>query len=142
MGAKKLNYSVCIDAVFRESKLSFVEAMSVIHRLGYKAYEFWSWREWTKKEWGRPDWNPGQYWFFYGPFGDVTLDLNKVTTSLEYNGNKLPDGATLVQTGNTVKYVNVSSPVGYTYQIFIPATVNYGWGTTSSTLTITVNPNN
>ena len=97
--------------------------------------------EWTKKEWGRPDWNPGQYWFFYGPFGDVTLDLNKVTTSLEYNGNKLPDGATLVQTGNTVKYVNVSSPVGYTYQIFIPATVNYGWGTTS-TLTITVNPNN
>ena len=41
MGAKKLNYSVCIDAVFRESKLSFVEAMSVIHRLGYKAYEFW-----------------------------------------------------------------------------------------------------
>ena len=80
--------------------------------------------------------------FFYGPFGDVTLDLNKVTTSLEYNGNKLPDGATLVQTGNTVKYVNVSSPVGYTYQIFIPATVNYGWGTTSSTLTITVNPNN
>ena len=42
----------------------------------------------------------------------------------------------------TVKYVNVSSPVGYTYQIFIPATVNYGWGTTSSTLTITVNPNN
>ncbi len=98
--------------------------------------------EWTKKEWGRPDWNPGQYWFFYGPFGDVTLDLNKVTTSLEYNGNKLPDGATLVQTGNTVKYVNVSSPVGYTYQIFIPATVNYGWGTTSSTLTITVNPNN
>ena len=98
--------------------------------------------EWTKKEWGRPDWNPGQYWFFYGPFGDVTLDLNKVTTSLEYNGNKLPDGATLVQTGNTVKYVNVSSPVGYTYQIFIPAAVNYGWGTTSSTLTITVNPNN
>ena len=98
--------------------------------------------EWTKKEWGRPDWNPGQYWFFYGPFGDVTLDLNKVTTSLEYNGNKLPDGATLVQTGNTVKYVNVSSPVGYTYQVFIPATVNYGWGTTSSTLTITVNPNN
>lgn len=47
-----------------------------------------------------------------------------------------------VKTGNTVKYVNVSSPVGYTYQIFIPATVNYGWGTTSSTLTITVNPNN
>ena len=36
MGAKKLNYSVCIDAVFRESKLSFVEAMSVIHRLGYR----------------------------------------------------------------------------------------------------------
>lgn len=40
MGAKKLNYSVCIDAVFRESKLSFVEAMSVIHRLGYKAYDY------------------------------------------------------------------------------------------------------
>ena len=45
MGAKKLNYSVCIDAVFRESKLSFVEAMGVIHRLGYKAYEFWSWKD-------------------------------------------------------------------------------------------------
>ena len=44
-GSKKLNYSVCIDAVFRESKLSFVEAMSVIHRLGYKAYEFWSWKD-------------------------------------------------------------------------------------------------
>lgn len=98
--------------------------------------------EWTKREWSRPDWNAGQYWAFYGPFGDVTLDLSKVTTSLDYNGNKLPDGTTLVQSGNTVKYVNVSSPVGYAYQIFIPATVNYGWGTTSSTLTITVNPKN
>ena len=98
--------------------------------------------EWTKKEWTRPEWNAGQYWFFYGPFSDVTVNVNEATTSLEYNGNKLPDGATLVQEGNTVKYVNVSSPVGYTYQIFIPATVNYGWGTTSSTLTITVNPKN
>ena len=31
MGAKKLNYSVCIDAVFRESKLSFVELMNFGH---------------------------------------------------------------------------------------------------------------
>ena len=67
--------------------------------------------EWTKKEWTRPEWNAGQYWFFYGPFSDVTVNVNEATTSLEYNGNKLPDGATLVQEGNTVKYVNVGSPV-------------------------------
>lgn len=33
--------------------------------------------EWTKKEWGRPDWNPGQSWFFYGPFGDVTFGFEQ-----------------------------------------------------------------
>lgn len=38
------------------------------------------------------------------------------------------------------KYVNVNSPVGSEYKIFIPATVNYGWGTATSQLTILVKP--
>lgn len=45
MTGKKLKYSVCIDAVFRESKISFTDAMYMIHNLGYDAYEFWSWRD-------------------------------------------------------------------------------------------------
>ncbi|MDY2655316.1 MULTISPECIES: TIM barrel protein [Eisenbergiella] len=45
MEGKKLNYSVCIDAVFRESKISFTDAMYMIHQLGYAAYEFWSWKD-------------------------------------------------------------------------------------------------
>ena len=84
----------------------------------------------------------GQYWDYYGAFGDVSLNVNGATTNLTYNGGKLPDGATLVQTNNTVKYVNVDSPIKYTYQIFIPATVSYGWGTATATLTLTVNPVN
>ncbi|MEY8687130.1 cell surface protein [Bacteroides sp. AN502(2024)] len=81
---------------------------------------------------------PGQFWDFYGPFGDVKLDVTKATTDL--SDGKLPSGATLVQEGNTVKYVNVHSPVGSEYKIFIPATVNYGWGTATSQLTIVVKP--
>ncbi|MFV0589569.1 hypothetical protein, partial [Bacteroides reticulotermitis] len=65
-------------------------------------------------------------------------DLSKARTNLA--DGKLPSDATLKQEGNTVKYVNVGSPIGYSYKIMIPATVTYGWGTASSELTITVNP--
>ena len=99
-------------------------------------------REWTKTTFSSSVINLGQYWFYYGEFSEVKLDIDKVTTDLKYNGGKLPDKATLEQVGNTVKYVNVKSPIEYAYKIFIPATVNYGWGTLSSTLTITVNPKN
>lgn len=95
--------------------------------------------EWTKTTFSSSVINLGQYWFYYGEFSEVKLDIDKVTTDLKYNGGKLPDKATLEQVGNTVKYVNVKSPIEYAYKIFIPATVNYGWGTLSSTLTITVN---
>ena len=98
--------------------------------------------EWTKTTFSSSVINLGQYWFYYGEFSDVKLDITKVTTDLKYNGGKLPAKTTLEQVGNTVKYVNVDSPIEYAYKIFIPATVNYGWGTLSSTLTITVNPKN
>ena len=93
---------------------------------------------WTTYTQTTDQWVAGQYWYFYGPFGEVKLDVTKATTNLA-NG-KLPNGATLVQEGNTVKYVNVNSPVGSEYKIFIPATVNYGWGTATSQLTILVKP--
>lgn len=93
---------------------------------------------WTTYTQTTDQWVSGQYWYFYGPFGEVKLDVTKATTNLP-NG-KLPNGATLLQEGNTVKYVNVNSPVGSEYKIFIPATVNYGWGTATSQLTILVKP--
>lgn len=96
--------------------------------------------EWTKVSWTQPNWNAGQYWNFYGNFSNIVADVSKATTSLTYNGGKLPADATLVQVGNTVKYENVGAPIGYSFEIYIPATVTYGWGTTSSQLTITVNP--
>ena len=96
--------------------------------------------EWTKAIFSSSEINLGQYWFYYGEFSDVKLDISRVTTDLKYNGGQLPAKTTLVQVGNTVKYVNVDSPIEYAYKIFIPASVNYGWGTLSSTLTITVNP--
>lgn len=80
----------------------------------------------------------GKYNAFYGPITKVNLDVNGATTSLE--STQLPSGVTLVQEGNTVRYKNVGSPVGYKYNITIPATVTYGWGTISSKLVITVNP--
>lgn len=98
--------------------------------------------EWTTVSWTQPQWNPGQYWFYYGPFGNITADFANVTTNLEYNNFELPSTVTLEQVGNTVKYVNVGAPIGYSYKIYIPVTVNYGWGTTSSELTITVDPVN
>ena len=83
--------------------------------------------------------DPGQYWDFYGPIDEsVTLDVTKAYTDLA--DTKLPAGATLVQSGNTVKYVNVMSPIQYSYHIYIPATIKYGWGTLNQTLVIKVNP--
>ena len=85
---------------------------------------------------------PGAYWDFYGPINGPVLELDKVTTNLDYNGNKLPSGVTLVQDGTTVKYVNVGSPVRYAYEIYIPAYVEYGFGKLTGTLVIKVNPIN
>lgn len=85
---------------------------------------------------------PGQYWDFYGPFGDFTADFENVTTNLDYTNGKLPVTVTLTQVGTTIKYVNVGAPIGYEYEIYVPATVTYGWGTLSTTLTIVVNPVN
>lgn len=98
--------------------------------------------EWSKSVFSTSGLNLGQYWFFYGQFSDVKLDVTKVRTNLDYNGGKLPDNATLEQVPNTntVKYVNVNSPIEYTYELYIPASVNYGWGTLNAVLTITVNP--
>lgn len=83
--------------------------------------------------------DPGQYWYFYGlidPY--VTLDLKNVTTDLA--DGKLPSGVELTYEKNTLKYVNVMSPIQYSYHIYIPATINYGWGTLADTLVIKVNP--
>jgi len=85
---------------------------------------------------------PGQYYDFYGPFNGPVLELDKVKTDLEYNGGKLPSGVTLQQVGNTVKYVNVGSPVRYAYNITIPTYVEYGFGKLTATLVIKVNPIN
>jgi len=87
-------------------------------------------------------WAPGQYWDFYGPFSSIVANIAGVTTNLTYNGGQLPADVTLEQIGNTVKYVNVGTPVGYSYEIYIPVSVNYGWGTLSTTLTIKVIPAN
>jgi len=97
--------------------------------------------QWTKASatWNVPVWEAGQYWFFYGPIStNVVLDLDKVTTDLA--DKKLPAGASLVQTGNTLKYENVLSPIQYPYHIFIPAQVTYGWGVLNSTMTVLVKP--
>ena len=97
--------------------------------------------QWTKASytWNQPVWEAGQYWSFYGPISaNVVLDLTKVTTDLA--DKKLPAGASLVQTGNTLKYENVLSPIQYPYHIFIPAKVTYGWGVLNSTMTVLVKP--
>lgn len=94
--------------------------------------------KWTTISWSESQLVDGQYWDFYGAFSAVKVNVAKATTSLP--GGKLPADATLVQVGNTVKYQNVGTPIGYSFDIYLPATVTYGWGTTSSQLTITVNP--
>ena len=55
---------------------------------------------------------------------------------------QLPSGVTLVQDGTSVKYVNVGSPVRYAYNIYIPATMKYGFGVLTGELVIKVNPIN
>lgn len=95
--------------------------------------------EYQKYQWEEVQTVPGQYWDFYGPIDPyVTLDIDNAWTSLE-NGD-FPSGAELIQTGNTVKYVNVMSPIHYEYYIYIPASIKYGWGTLNQTLKIKVNP--
>ena len=92
--------------------------------------------EWTLKS--APDTKvvPGQYWNYYGPISEVTLDVKNVRTNLP--DEKLPAKASLVQTGTTVTYMNVESPINSDYKLFIPAKVTYGWGTINATLEIDV----
>lgn len=96
--------------------------------------------QWIAKENTQVITSYGAYWDFYGVFGDLKLDTANATTDLDYNGGKLPSTVTLTQVGNTVKYENVGTPVGYSYKINIPASIEYGWGVAETTLTITVNP--
>ncbi len=96
--------------------------------------------QWIAKESTQVVTSYGAYWDFYGVFGDLKLDTANATTDLDYNGGKLPSTVTLTQVGNTVKYENVGTPVGYSYKINIPASIEYGWGVAETTLTITVNP--
>lgn len=97
------------------------------------------WR-WNVRTYPAMDWNPGQYWNYYGVFGTVTANVNAATTNLKYNGGKLPAKASLKQEGNTVRYDNVQSPIEYSYEIYVPVSVTYGWGTLNTRLTIKVNP--
>ena len=100
----------------------------------------WEWTPWQELyTWDQL--NPGQYWDFYGPIKVqeyVELDLENVTTDLA--DHKLPSQVSLEQVGNTLKYFNAEQPIQYPYHIYIPATVEYGWGVLTSTMTITVNP--
>lgn len=101
----------------------------------------WQWQKWATVT---PGTAPGRYWDFYGvftPADDVVLDLTKVTTDLP--DGKLPSKATLTQKpGYKLFYDNVLSPIQYTYHIYIPASIEYGWGVLNQTLVITVDPYN
>lgn len=101
----------------------------------------WQWQKWATVT---PGTAPGRFWDFYGVFNpadDVVLDLKNVTTDLP--GGKLPSKATLEQRpGYKLFYMNVLSPIQYTYHIFIPASIEYGWGVLNQTLVITVDPYN
>ncbi len=101
----------------------------------------WQWQKWANVT---PGTAPGRYWDFYGvftPADDVVLDLTKVTTDLP--DGKLPSKATLTQKpGYKLFYDNVLSPIQYTYHIYIPASIEYGWGVLNQTLVITVDPYN
>ena len=101
----------------------------------------WQWQKWATVT---PGTAPGRYWDFYGVFNpadDVVLDLKNVTTDLP--GGKLPSDATLAQKpGYKLFYENVKSPIQYTYHIYIPASIEYGWGVLNQTLVITVDPYN
>ena len=101
----------------------------------------WQWKKWATVT---PGMTPGRFWDFYGvfkPADDVVLDLTKVTTDLP--DGKLPSKATLTQKpGYKLFYDNVLSPIQYTYHIYIPASIEYGWGVLNQTLVITVDPYN
>lgn len=101
----------------------------------------WQWQKWATVT---PGMTPGRFWDFYGvfkPADDVVLDLTKVTTDLP--DGKLPSTATLEQRpGYKLFYMNVLSPIQYTYHIYIPASIEYGWGVLNQTLVITVDPYN
>lgn len=101
----------------------------------------WKWQKWATVT---PGMTPGRFWDFYGvfkPADDVVLDLTKVTTDLP--DGKLPSKATLTQKpGYKLFYDNVLSPIQYTYHIYIPASIEYGWGVLNQTLVITVDPYN
>ena len=101
----------------------------------------WQWQKWATVT---PGTAPGRYWDFYGVFNpadDVVLDLTKVTTDLP--DGKLPSKATLEQRpGYKLFYMNTLSPIQYTYHIYIPASIEYGWGVLNQTLVITVDPYN
>ena len=101
----------------------------------------WLWQKW---ELVSPSTTPGMYWDFYGKFNpadNVVLDLKNVSTDLP--DGKLPSDASLVQKpGYKLFYENVKSPIQYTYHIFIPASIEYGWGVLNQTLVITVDPYN
>ena len=86
----------------------------------------------------------GQYWDFYGPIEiEVESDLTKITTSLE--SKKLPSSVTLevapAEVG-TITYKNVGTPVEHPYNIYIPVTVKYGWGSFADVMTVKVIPHN
>lgn len=121
-----IEYSACN----KQPVPSMTDVYTVGQRIGC-----WEWQKWSK-------FNTvpvaGQYWDFYGKFEDIVLDVENVTTDLA--DKKLPSGASLYSDGMKLKYENVLSPIQYGYNIFIPASINYGWGTLNSTLTIHVNP--
>lgn len=101
----------------------------------------WQWQKWANVT---TSMTPGRFWDFYGvfkPADDVVLDLTKVTTDLP--DGKLPSKASLEQRpGYKLFYDNVLSPIQYTYHIYIPASIEYGWGVLNQTLVITVDPYN
>lgn len=109
----------------------------------------WQWQKWATVT---PGMTPGRFWDFYGvfkPADDVVLHLDRnpdgsykhVTTDLP--DGKLPSKATLKQLpGYKLFYDNVMSPIQYTYHIYIPASIEYGWGVLNQTLVITVDPYN
>ena len=109
----------------------------------------WQWQKWATVT---PGITPGRFWDFYGvftPADDVVLHLDRnpdgsykhVTTDLP--DGKLPSKATLTQKpGYKLFYDNVLSPIQYTYHIYIPASIEYGWGVLNQTLVITVDPYN
>lgn len=93
---------------------------------------------WTEKQYNKPEIQGLQYWNFYGMADCFDLVLEKVTTNLDYNGGKLPEAAKLEQVGTTLKYHNVHSPVHYDYEIYVPVTMGYKFGTLEGKLTIKV----